>query len=327
MYILQMAYDAARGVADTAITDMICVAFFFLLCPGEYTGTTSDGTPFRLKYVSAYVCDRKLDMFLCSEAELDAATSISYTFTTQNNGTRDEKIVQWRSGNALCCPVRATVRRIKHHQLKKSTYSAPIAYYYLTKRRTAIKPKDVTDTLCHAMMLNFHRTGIKATDISARSFRTDSAMAMFFGKIDINNIRFMGRWHSNAMMWYLHVQAQPITMELIHSNPTKLSQSSTIMTSKHPESTTPPPTQQLQWHVESIPGARRPNRVARDDPRDHLGSTRYPGERWLIVNHLNHQSQQLAGCHMGHAERVMPYGVDRHSSLPKIRTLGRFTHL
>jgi hypothetical protein len=32
-------------------------------------------------------------------------------------------------------------------------------------------------------------------------------------------------------------------------------------------------------------------------------------------------------CHMGHAERVMPYGVDRHSSLPKIRTLGQFTHL
>jgi hypothetical protein len=35
-------------------------------------------------------------------------------------------------------------------------------------------------------------------------------MAMIFGKIDINSICMMGRWHSDAMMRYLHVQAQPI---------------------------------------------------------------------------------------------------------------------
>jgi hypothetical protein len=26
----------------------------------------------------------------------------------------------------------------------------------------------------------------------------------------MNNIRMMGRWYSNAMMWYLHIQAAPI---------------------------------------------------------------------------------------------------------------------
>jgi hypothetical protein len=221
VYTLQLAYDAARGVADTAIVDMICIAFFFLLRPGEYTGTTSDDTPFRLEDVSAYVRDRKLHVLLCSEAELDAATLVSYTFTTQKNGTRDEKIVQGRSGNALCCPVRATVRRIKHHRLKKSSPSAPLASYYLTKRRTSIKPNDVTETLRHAMRLNLHRTSIKAADISARSVRAGDAMSMFFGKIDINNIRFMGRWHSDAMMRYVHVQAQPIVgrfAEVMYNN-------------------------------------------------------------------------------------------------------------
>jgi hypothetical protein len=221
VYILQLAYDAARGVADTAIVDMICIAFVFLLCLGEYTGTTLNDTPFRLEYVSAYMRDRKLDLLLCSEAELDAATSVSYTFTTQNNGTWDEKIVQGRSGNSLCCPIRATVRRIKHHRLKKSTPSAPLASYYLAKGRTAIKLKDVTDTLRHAMRLNFHCTGIKAMDISAQSLRAGGAMAMFFGKIDINNIRFMGRWHIDVMLRYLHVQAQPIVgrfAEVMYNN-------------------------------------------------------------------------------------------------------------
>jgi hypothetical protein len=135
---------------------MICIAFFFMLRSGEYTGTTSDNTPFRLEDVSAYVRDRKLNVLLCSEAELDATTSVSYTFTTQKNGTRDEKIVQGPSGNALCCPARATVRRIKHYRLKKSSSSAPLASYYLPKRRTAIKPKDVTETLRHAMRISVH---------------------------------------------------------------------------------------------------------------------------------------------------------------------------
>jgi hypothetical protein len=119
VYILNMAYDAARDVASMSIADMICIAFFFLLRPGEYTGTTSDDTPFRIQDVGLYIRDRKLNLFHCSDAELNAATSVSYTFNKQKNGTRDENIVQGRSGNAICCPVRATVRRLKHHRLKK----------------------------------------------------------------------------------------------------------------------------------------------------------------------------------------------------------------
>jgi hypothetical protein len=84
-----------------------------------------------------------------------------------------------------------------------------------------VKPKDVTDTLRHAMRVNVHRTGIQATEISARSLRAGGAMAMFFGKIDINNIRLMGRWHSDAVMRYLHGQAQPIVgrfAEVMYNN-------------------------------------------------------------------------------------------------------------
>jgi hypothetical protein len=71
------------------------------------------------------------------------------------------------------------------------------------------------------MRLNFHRTGIKAADISARFLRTSGAMAMFFGKIDINNIHVMGHWHSDFTMSYLHVQAQPIAgrfAEVMYNN-------------------------------------------------------------------------------------------------------------
>jgi hypothetical protein len=109
-YILRMVYDSPRDVVTMVIADLIYIAFFFVLWPGEYTGTTSDDTPFRLQDVGVCIRDRKFDLSQCSDAELDVATSISYTFTTQKNGTRDENIVQGRSGNYIWCPVRATIR-------------------------------------------------------------------------------------------------------------------------------------------------------------------------------------------------------------------------
>jgi hypothetical protein len=35
-------------------------------------------------------------------------------------------------------------------------------------------------------------------------------MALLHGHSDMNNIHMMGRWNSNAMMRYLHVQDQPV---------------------------------------------------------------------------------------------------------------------
>jgi hypothetical protein len=193
LYILAQAFGVARNDEDLAIADMIAIAFFFLLRPGEYTGTTTDDTPFRLEDVALYIHDRRLDVMTASTAELDAATSVSYKFTTQKNGTRDDKTVQGLSDNSKCCPVKATTRRIKYHRAKNSKQTVPIASYYRAHRRTEIKAKDITDTLRHAMTMNYHRTGIHATEVSARSLRAGGAMAMMCSKIYMNNIRMVGR--------------------------------------------------------------------------------------------------------------------------------------
>jgi hypothetical protein len=51
---------------------------------------------------------------------------------------------------------------------------------------------------------------VHASEISVRSLRAGGAMAMLFGKININSIPMMGQWHNDTMVRYLHVQAQPI---------------------------------------------------------------------------------------------------------------------
>jgi hypothetical protein len=60
------------------------------------------------------------------------------------------------------------------------------------------------------MRINIHRTGIEPLEISARSLRAGRDMALLHGKVDLSNIRIMGRWHSDAIMRYLHVHTHPI---------------------------------------------------------------------------------------------------------------------
>jgi hypothetical protein len=61
---------------------MIAITFFFLLRPGEYTGTTSDDTLFRIQDVHLYIGTRRLDTMICTDADINAAMLVSYTFTT-----------------------------------------------------------------------------------------------------------------------------------------------------------------------------------------------------------------------------------------------------
>jgi site-specific recombinase XerD len=88
--------------------------------------------------------------------------------------------------------------------------TVPIASLYVRNRRTAIKAQQITATVHQAMTVNFHRTGIAADDVSARSLRAGGAMALLCHKVDMNLIQMLGLWHSDAMIRYFHMQAQPI---------------------------------------------------------------------------------------------------------------------
>jgi hypothetical protein len=127
-----------------------------------------------------------------------------------NNGIRNKKIVHGLGGTGLCCPVRATARRIKYLRLKGAKCTVSSASIYVQNGRTAIKAKQITDTIRQSMNVNFHRTGISPDEVSARSLRADGANALLCGKVDKNLIQMLGQWHSDAMIRYLHMKAQPI---------------------------------------------------------------------------------------------------------------------
>lgn len=201
--------SVAGSPGAQAVADMIILAFFFLLRPGEYTGSNNDDTPFRLQDVQLWIGTRRIDLYLAPEAELAAATSVSLTFTTQKNGVRGEIVNHGCSGHPFLCPVQVVIRRLRHLRANHATPDTVLASFYEAGQHKLVQARDITATLKAAAQLLGPQYGYSPTDVSARSLRAGGAMALFNSDVDSDTIRLLGRWQSDAMLRYLHLQAQP----------------------------------------------------------------------------------------------------------------------
>jgi len=192
-----------------ATADMIMIAFFFLLRPGEYTDSPSDTVPFRFEDVQLMIGGRRLDIFTCPLKELAKARFATLTFTEQKNGIHGEVIGLARSGDPYTCPVLAIIRRITHLRSNNAPPNTPLARVF-HKHNTKVTPTLIRDTLRDAVQYLGTDLGFLPQDVSARSLRAAGATALLVARVDTDIIRLLGRWRSDEMLRYLHLQAAPI---------------------------------------------------------------------------------------------------------------------
>lgn len=212
--IRRIAFIAARlpPAAHTlmATSDMIIVAFFFLLRPGEYTDSPSDTTPFRFCDVQLMIGCIRLNIMTCPVEELMQATSVCLTFTTQKNGVENEVIRQGRSGDPYLCPVLAVIRRVRHLRENHAMPHVPLGRVFTERGTDSVTPALITKTLRDAVRFIGADLGFLPEEVSARSLRAAGAMALLVSKVDTDIIRLIGRWRSDEMLRYLHLTAEPI---------------------------------------------------------------------------------------------------------------------
>jgi len=89
-----------------------------------------------------------------------------------------------------------------------------LASYYVRDQRINIRDAHITKHLRRGAAFLRDHTGIDPQSITARSLRAGGAMALLCGRVDPDTIKLLGRWHSDAMMRYLHQEAQPIMKNL-----------------------------------------------------------------------------------------------------------------
>jgi hypothetical protein len=204
----------ANTPASNTIADMLLLGFFFLLRPGEYAYTPNpDADPFRLCDVHLLINARRLHPYLSTEAELTMVNYIALEFTTQKNGVRGEMVGLGRTGHPTFCPVQALLRRVRHFRSHRAPLQTPL-YSYYDRRWQRIDTSLLTMHLRHTVIAMGATYGIAATDISIRSLRSSGAMSLLCAKVDTDMIRLLGRWHSDEMLRYLHVQTFPLVAPL-----------------------------------------------------------------------------------------------------------------
>ena len=175
--------------------------------PSHPTG----GPLFRLGDLRLWIGARALDTMTCSEADLLAATFACLTFREQKNGVRNETIGHGRSGHPHLCPVHCLASRVLALRRSGATLDTPINAFRpaATSVFRYTLASDVTKRIRAALLLH-PDPAYTLADVSVRSTRAGGAMALLCAGVDSDRIRLIGRWRSDEMYRYLHVQAQPV---------------------------------------------------------------------------------------------------------------------
>jgi hypothetical protein len=190
--------------------DMIVLAFFFLLRPGEYTASPSDTVPFDFKSVQLFIGLRRLDLTTSTDAQLQCATFCSLTFTLQKNGVQGEVVGLGCSGDVILCPVKSMVRIIIALRLNNASPNTLLASVRVDGRWKPVTPTMITRTIKQSVTYLGSSLGFQAKDVSARCLRAAGANALLSARVDPEIISLIGRWRSDEMLRYLSIQNSTI---------------------------------------------------------------------------------------------------------------------
>ena len=119
---------------------------------------------------------------------------------------RGETVGQNASGHPTASPTVAIAAQVCQPRAHGATAATPPCAF---KGRFMVTSTMITALLREAVAA-CPECGLTPSDISARSLRASGAMAMLCDGLGTDHIKLFGRWRSDELLTYLHVQAEPI---------------------------------------------------------------------------------------------------------------------
>ena len=209
LHVATSIATAANDPCSLAAADLMWLAFFFLLRPGEFCDAGPTSHPFCGHDVLLWYHDVPLDTLSATPAHLLQATFVSLTFRQQKNGTKNEKVGHGCTPSPLSCPVRSVVRRILHIRSNGGTLATPLCCYGPTLR--PLKSSAISTLLHQASLAS--PTHASPAPFAAKALRATGATALLNQNIVGDKIKLLGRWKSDAMLRYLHLQAHHLMQD------------------------------------------------------------------------------------------------------------------
>jgi hypothetical protein len=186
-------FEHHHSPRDRAISDLVCMAFYFLLCVGKYTmpspGTITRTVQFRMKDVHLWRNGLLLDNY-APRAELMTADAV--TLYSPHVGSR------------MVLPCQSLV---SSHIRPGLAGLRPRYSLSCVSPGIHIDSKNVVTTVREAAHLTgLTDRGYNIKRIGAHLLRASGAMALKLDGVDANTIMKVGRWTSSTFLVYIYSQ-------------------------------------------------------------------------------------------------------------------------
>jgi len=212
---------------DTAIADLMTLAFFFCMRSCEYSEVQGERR-------TKLLCVKNLRFFNKNNQDtskltsiLHQAESVTITFEFQKKEVRNDIISRQCSNDPLgageMCPVRAAASIIK----RISTYDIPPAKLQDTQINI-VKSGDKLFAIPSSIFLQQiwfivdklgkEKLGFSSADVGTHSNRSGGAMGMFLAGTPVYTVMLMGRWSLDAFMRCIRKQV----LQLSHGISSKM---------------------------------------------------------------------------------------------------------
>ena len=190
-------YWAKQTQAASAIADLLTIAFFFLLRPGEYAMTSSRSKTRTVQFRRQDVRFFKNQTVLPHSAtltELQQADGVRLYLDNQKNGQRGSTMYHTALEHDFC-PVKALANRTHYlYSIAPDDASLPISY---VGNMHHITTADITLAVRESVVLGgLLNCGYSPSRVSAHSLRASGAMALRLNNVGEDPIKKLGRWPS-----------------------------------------------------------------------------------------------------------------------------------
>ena len=167
---------------------------------------TFDNKPFKLSNAQFYHNDVLVPVH--SSELLHTAEFLLFTFGTQRNCIKGKHIGYIHFTSATLCPILAVLHLVAHLNSHKASPHQPLCSVYHTASSSYryLAYQDIVQVL-HASALLDLCLCVNPASVDCCSLCTSRAMALFSCRVDALLIKLVGRWRSDAMLCYLHVQS------------------------------------------------------------------------------------------------------------------------
>ena len=190
-----------------AVSDLITLAFFFLLRVGEYTESTGERltVPLRLQDTTLWQGNQPIP-HTANDAEISQATGVTLKLANQKNGIKDAVMYHDSSGDPLFDPVKAAGRIVCR---QKGRPRSSVIGTYLEPAGTPkrISPPIIREALkgatAAAALLG---ENINPHLVGTHSLRSGGAMRLKLAGYDELTIKKLGRWSSDTYLVYIQSQ-------------------------------------------------------------------------------------------------------------------------